>query len=92
VSQTDIFGTPPPVAREFKDIRNWRPSVAEDKAELALVLGALLNKVPPSVVAGSVQVVRQWREAREKAVKVAGSSRSSVQQLQSAISDMGRFK
>jgi hypothetical protein len=91
MSQVDIFGETPPV-RPFKDIRNWRSSVAEDKAELALVLGHLLNKVPPSVRDGSVQVVREWREAREKGAKVAASTRSSVQDLRSAISWLERFK
>jgi hypothetical protein len=76
----------------FKDIRNWRPSVAEDKAELALILGRLLTRVPTSILAGSVQAVRQWKEERDKAQKVAASSRSSVQQLRSAISGLERFK
>lgn len=78
-------------------VRGWtgpntiRPSIAEQKAELALRLGRLINTVPDSVKNGSVQVVRQWRAARDKAAKVAGSSRSSVQELESAISSMTRY-
>lgn len=84
---TDLFGAEPQRA-QFKDIRNTLDSVAEEKAVLALELGSLINKPPKAVINGSVQVTRAWREAREKAAKVAKSSRSSVNDLRSAISSM----
>lgn len=65
--------------------------MAEDKARLCLELGALINKVPASIRNGSVNITRQWRDDREKAAKVAASSRSSVQELHSAINSMLRY-
>lgn len=75
----------------FKDIRNQRHGVAEEKAALCLRLGELCNKVPRSVRDGSVNLTREWKAERAKAMKVAGSSRSSVNELTAAISSMGRF-
>ena len=88
--QEDWVGSLPP-RKPFKDIGNQRGTVAEEKARLCLLIGERCNKVPPSVTQGSVQTVRQWRECREKAMKVAGNKRSSVQELTSALSSMGRF-
>jgi hypothetical protein len=89
--QLDWIGGEKPGAR-FKDVRNTRPSIAEEKAELALRLGDLINKAPPALAAGgSINAVREWRVARAAAAKIAGNSRSSVQELTSAISNMQRF-
>jgi len=89
--QLDWVGAPHSDSRPFRDIRNQRPSVAEQKAALALELGRLLTKPPASVVNGSVQKVREWQAARARAAKVAGSSRSSVPELTAAINNMRRF-
>lgn len=72
--------------------KNIRPTIAEEKAELVLKLGKRINTVPESVKNGSVQVVREWRDARQKAAKVAGNQRASVQELQSAINSMQRWE
>lgn len=78
--------------KAFKDIRNTRDSVAEEKARLALQLGELCNKCPERLKSGgSVQDVRTWKLAREEAMKVAGNRRASVHELTSAINKMRRF-
>lgn len=73
-------GTSP---KPFKDIRRQRDGIAERKAELLLELGALITKAPASVINGSIQSVRQW-----SAAKIAGNKRSSVIDLERAISSM----
>lgn len=78
--------------RPFRDIRNQRQSVAEQKAELSLTLGRLCARVPPSIRDGSVNLVREWRATRAAASKVAGNSRSSVHDLTAAISNMQRYE
>ena len=90
--QLDWVGGPQAEPRQFKDIRSTRPSVAEEKAAKCLELGALLKRPPAAVVNGSVNVTREWQAARAAASKVAGSSRSSVQELSAAINNMRRFE
>lgn len=84
---SDLFGfeTPP---RAFKDVRNQRPGVAQQKAELLLELGALIKVCPKAVANGSIQKVRQWRAKCEKARGVAGNPRSSVHDITRAIKSM----
>lgn len=86
----DLFdgaADPPP----FKDIRNTRPGVSTEKAELALALGRLCLKPPPKVMAGSVDLVRRWRAAQEKGMKVLNSKRATVPDLTAAITNMRSF-
>jgi hypothetical protein len=86
----DLFGyTPPRVA--FKDIRNQRPSTAEEKAALCLTLGELCRKVPTSICNGNVKQVREWRGHAEKAQKVLASKRSSIAELTNAIAQMRSY-
>lgn len=90
MEQLDWVSTAP--ARPFKDIRNTRPSVAQQKAEMLLRLGDLINKIPPNVKGGgSINDVRNWRIGREAAAKVAKSTRSSTAEITSAISNMERL-
>jgi hypothetical protein len=92
MSQLDFVGDLPPVTpRPFRDIRNTRPSAAEEKAALCLTLGGLCNRIPPSINSASIDKVREWRSARDKAAKVAASKRSSISDLTAAISSMQRF-
>lgn len=86
--QADWVGTPALTPPQFRDIRNQRPGVAEQKATKLLQLGALLKRVPAKVRGGSVQCVRQWRAQHAKATKVAGNPRSSVTEIESAINAM----
>lgn len=88
--QLDWVGGGKP-AKSFRDIRNQRPSTAERKAELALDIKRLALKPPASVISGSVQTVRAWRTAQEAAMKVAGSSRSSVVDLELAVKSLEVF-
>jgi S-adenosylmethionine synthetase len=88
----DLFGNDSGGIGGFKDIRNQREAIAKQKAELLLQLGRLINKPPPGVVNGSIQVTRQWQKARAEAAKVAKSQRASVNDIKSAISKMEAFK
>lgn len=91
-TQTDwVGGGVSSAPKPFKDIRNTRESLAEEKARLCLELGGLIKRAPPKVVNGSVQTVREWQQARAAAAKVAASSRSSGQELRTAINNMQRF-
>lgn len=77
---------------QFKDIRNQRPSVAEEKAHKALQLGRLCNAIPPQIKAGgTIDKVRDWRKSRDAAAKVAANKRASVAELSAAINNMARF-
>lgn len=91
MSQIDWVGGAPPTGGAFRDIRSTRPSVAEEKAVLLYDLGQLLNRVPASVRNGSVQLVRQWKAARDSAQKVAGNSRSSVHEISAAVNRLRQF-
>lgn len=84
---SDLFGFSPP-RPAFKDTRNTRPTVAQQKAELLLELGRLINRIPASVRDGSIQKTREWRFTREAAQKIAANSRSSVHDLTRAIGSM----
>ena len=76
----------------FRDIRNTRPSAAEEKALIALELGRPINSIPPFIKSGgTVADVRDWKKLREECAKVAKSSRASVQELRSACSRMRPF-
>lgn len=86
----DLFGYTPPRA-DFKDIRNQRPSTAEEKASLCLTLGGLCRKVPPSICNGNVKQVREWRVHALKAQKVLASKRSSIAELTNSIAQMRSY-
>lgn len=76
----------------FRDIRDARPSAAEEKAVLLLTLGGLINSVPACVHNGSVDRVRAWKQARDGAARVAKNARSSAHEIQAAINNMRRFE
>ena len=81
--------SPPAPPPPFQDLKNMRPSSTEAKALAAWELGQLINRIPPRVKSGgSVNEVRNWRDAREAAAKVAKNSRASLNDLRSAIGRM----
>lgn len=86
----DLFGHTLPV-KPFKDIRNQRDSVAEQKAELCLQLKRLGSTVPDAIRGGSIQQTRAWMTRQEKAKKVLASSRSSVAELTDQIAQMRAY-
>ena len=90
MNQDDFFGQQNRSA-PFRDIRNTRPTVAEEKASLAFDLGRLCMRPPTSVVNGSIQATRAWVDAQKKALKLVKSPRASVQELTSAIGSMRSF-
>ncbi len=91
-NQVDWVGAAAGEPSAFRDIRNQRASIAEEKAERALRLGRLCMSIPPAIRSGgSVNLVREWQQARSAAAKVAGNKRSSVAELDAAINNMQRF-
>ena len=90
MSQLDFFGGLPPAA-PFKDIRNTRPSAAEEKARLCLDLIRLCQTPPKSVRNGSVNLTREWLACQRGSKALAANSRASVVALEMAIKSMQRF-
>lgn len=88
----DLFGSVETPPRVFKDIRNQRESVAEEKARLSLELHELLKRTPRFLSTASVQQVRQWKHAHTQAKKIAGAKESSRTELQTAINSMQGFE
>jgi hypothetical protein len=76
---------------EFKDIRNQRESVAEEKARLCAELNSLLRRTPKPNAIASVQQVKQFQHAHKTALKVLQCKTSSRQELQSAITSMSAW-
>lgn len=89
--QVDFFASQPDSRPEFRDIRNTRPSSAEEKAILLLRLGELIRRVPPSVANGSINKTRQWLSIQRRATQVAASTRSSAMEISSAIQDLSAY-
>lgn len=83
----DLLGHEQPRA-DFKDIRDTRESVAQRKAELLMRLGALIRKVPPCVLGGSIQITQQWAADQKAAAKIAGAKAASVPDIERAIATM----
>lgn len=84
---SDLFGhivTPTP----FKDIRNQRESVAEEKARLCQELNAMLRRTPKSSAIDSIQKVTHFKAAHKSALKVLQSKASSRHELSAAINSM----
>lgn len=70
----DLFGYE--AARTpFRDIRNQRDSVAEEKARLCLELGKLVNRVPEHIKSADIKKTREWVAAMERARKVLNNKR-----------------
>lgn len=75
----------------FRDIRNTRPSVAEEKAILARDLGLMARKIPKAYQDWSVNRVREFVAAQKKAIKLAAGKNSSVPDLTSAMTNLKRY-
>jgi len=90
---SDLFGhtTPPPVRKPYRDFA-IRDSVAEEKAELALVLHDLCRTVPAAINSASIQRTREYIVVLTAARKVLASTRSSRQQLSTAINQLRAFE
>lgn len=89
-STADAFDSPAP--KPFIDIRNQRPSTAEQNATLCMQLKKLCDKPPQSVIFGSVNDVRAWKSVMIDCRKVLNKTTSTVPQLESAINRMKAFK
>jgi hypothetical protein len=87
---SDLFGHVE-VSAPFKDIRNTRESVAEEKARLCQELNALLRKTPPASQIASIQQVKAFNTAHASALKTLRSKTSSRAELTSAISSIKAF-
>ena len=88
---SDLFGHIAPRA-PFKDIRDQRPSAADEKAALALELNRLLRTPPRSLGAASIQRVREFKHAHKTALRVLQSKTSSRPELLTAINSIRAFE
>jgi len=86
----DLFGHVQPKP-EFRDIRNTRPTVAEEKAALCLELSRLCRVAPKSVAQGSINTVRAFTGELSRARKVLNKKTSSANDLRGAIEGVRRF-
>lgn len=87
---SDLFGHVE-LTTPFQDIRNQRDTVAEEKAVLCLQLKELCHKCPQSVANGSIQITRSWFASQKNSLKTLNSSRSSVPDLQRAVTNMRQY-
>jgi hypothetical protein len=84
---TDLFGNV--VEREpFKDIRNQRESVAEEKARLCQELNKLLRRTPKPSAIATIQLVTGYKAAHKHCLKVLQCKTSSRQELLTAVTSM----
>jgi hypothetical protein len=84
---SDLFGYVAP-REPFADIRNQRPSVAEEKANLCAQLNALLRRPPNPAAVASVNSSRAYKKAHKASLSVLQNKDASRQALQSQISVM----
>lgn len=90
MQQLDWVGDTKP--KKARDIGNTRPTTAEEKARLCLELGELLKRIPASIKSGgTVQTVRQFKEAHKTAEKVVGNKRATVEELKYQIRAIARW-
>lgn len=78
----------PAIKPAFVDIRNQRPSIAEEKAKLVLQLKRMVDKPPQHVINGGIATVRNWVSAAAECRKVM---RASVGDLERAINRMSTW-
>lgn len=89
-AQQDWVGSEP--QELFRDIRNTRPSTAEEKAVQLMRLGEMVTKIPEHIKSGgTVGEVRSWKKDRDAAAKVAGNSRASINDITASIHNMERW-
>jgi hypothetical protein len=78
-------------SQEFKDIRNQRESVAQEKARLCQELNAMLRRSPVASSIASVQQVTKYKAAHKQALKVLQCKTSSRQELESEIARISDY-
>jgi hypothetical protein len=78
---------------EKKSIKTEVQIEAEKKEAEALIveISQCINKVPKSVLAGSVQSARSWKENAFKAMKLADSKQPKLEALRSAVQALRVF-
>ncbi len=91
MDQLNFLGGEPVVTNPFKDIRNTRPSTAEEKAHLHMTLGRLCKTPPPKVLNGSVRLTREWLQHQKAGLALAGNARASVPQLTAQIATLRSY-
>ena len=84
----DLFGATPPRPKPARVIRDTRPSAAEEKARLCLELGRLAQRPPARVMAGTVDLTREWLFHQERAMRLCQNARASVPELTAYIATM----
>ncbi len=88
----DLFGPVDVIERPFKDIRNQRETVAEEKARLALELNKLCKVPPKSLGSASINQVRRFMADHANCMKTLKSKTASRNELQAAINVMKSYE
>lgn len=78
-------------AEPFKDIRNQRPSAADEKAQLCMRLNALLRRTPPPDLIATVQQARAFGIAHKQALKKLNGRNTSRPELAEAFNSLSLF-
>jgi hypothetical protein len=87
---TDLFGfaaAPAP----FQDIRDQRPSAADEKAQLCMHLNTLLKRTPPPDFIATVQSARAFAHAHKQALKKLNARTTSRPELSEALNSLAQF-
>lgn len=78
---------------EKKSVKTEAQIEAEKKESEALIveINQRINKVPQSVLSGSVQSARSWKENAFKAMRLAESKQPKLEALRSAVQALRVF-
>lgn len=86
---SDLFGMDQPSAHGGAAfVRNTKPLVAQEKAELCLLLNCLVKRPPPMLSTASINTVHRWKADQKSAAKVLAKKDVSRQALLSSINTM----
>lgn len=66
--------------------------MTDNREAMRTLLKPLVSKVPSSLNAASVQVVRDWKKLVVKAQKVLDSNRATYEQLNSVYTQLSSYK
>jgi len=86
MNQVDWVGQQPAKQRARIEIPNQRAAIAERKAVLLLQIRRACGIVPARVASGSIDTVRGWKVQIDAAMRTAEARRSSVPDLEGALS------
>ena len=66
--------------------------MTDNRKAMRSMLEPLCNKVPASLSAASVNVVREWKKVAVKARKALDNNRATYEQLQTLFNQLSQYK